>query len=104
MNKILFILAIGITGSAAADWSTSTANPDSTVSETKSFGAQSRERRIVGSYSRTGYSPYSTATQLKLEQMLDPEAQPNPAASVRSIDESAINARISAGITPELFP
>lgn len=104
MNKLLFILAISITGSVMADWDTSSANPDSTVSETKSFGAESRERRIEGAYSRAGYSPYSTASQLKLEQIADPEAEPNPAEPVSSIDESAINARINAGLTPELYP
>jgi hypothetical protein len=101
MKKLLLILlSISVNAVAMRD-DTNANDPSSEVSATKSLSAASRPRRIEGDYSsRAGYSPYSTSSQLRIEQMLDPDIRPSPGDSVISVEDAVNQSRAGIGARP----
>ncbi len=101
MKKLLIMfLSISLQISAMGRDETNSADPSSTISTTKSLSAASRPRRIRDADSRAGFSPYSTASQLRIDQMLDPDVRPSPGDSVVSVQQAISNARRAEGLSP----
>ena len=102
MKRVCIVLIL-ISTNVFALWTdeTNSANPSSTVSETKSLDAARRPQKTEGSYSKAGYSPYSTAAPVRLEEIIDPDAKTAISAPVSSVEDAVSQIRLKSGMSPQ---